>query len=131
MDNKEFSKIRRELELSQKGLSRIVCVSLKAIQSFEQGWRNVPTHVEREMLLLSSLKSSGNMDRNSTACWEIKNCPEDWKEHCLVWKLQARHFCWYLNGTFCQGKAHHNWEEKIKMCRECEVYQSMFPNSEA
>jgi DNA-binding XRE family transcriptional regulator len=131
MDNKEFSKIRHELDLTQKGLSRVLCVSPKAIQSFEQGWRDVPVHIEREMLLLLALKGFRNRDRIPDACWEIKNCPAGWREKCLVWKLQARHFCWYLNGTFCQGKAHQNWEEKHIICRQCEVYQSMFSNYEA
>lgn len=129
MDNKEFSKIRRELEMTQNQLSRVLCVSPKAVQSFEQGWRDVPTYIEREMLLLLYLKGSGNMDRPPAACWEIKKCPENWKENCLVWKLQARYFCWYLNGTFCQGKVHQNWEEKIQLCHECEIYSSMLPDA--
>ena len=56
MDSKEFSKIRCQLEMTQNQLSRVLCVSPKAIQSFEQGWRDVPTHVEREILLLLSLR---------------------------------------------------------------------------
>jgi len=129
MDNSEFSKIRNKLEMTQNQLSRVLCVSPKAVQSFEQGWRNVPTHVEREMLLLLSLKKSANMDRTPTACWEIKNCPTDWRENCLVWKLQARHFCWFLNGTFCEGKIHRHWEDKIKICRKCEIFLAILPST--
>jgi len=104
-------------------MARILCVSPKAIQSFEQKWRNIPSHIERESLLLLSLKTS--FDSNIRPCWEIKKCPDKWRDNCIVWELQARHFCWFINGTFCQGMIHENWNEKIKLCRECEVYSSM------
>jgi DNA-binding transcriptional regulator YiaG len=61
VESKEFSKIRHELEMTQNHLSRILCVSTKAIQSFEQGWRNISPHIQREMLLLLSLKQISNM----------------------------------------------------------------------
>lgn len=126
MKNQDFSRIRKILGVTQNQMSGILNVSPKAIQSFEQGWRNIPTHVEREMLLLLSLKQSVNTDRTLRPCWVIKRCPKDWRENCLVWRLQVPHYCWYINGTFCQGKTHHTWEEKIQICRECEIYQAMF-----
>ena len=124
MDKKEFSQIRSVLGRSQGQLASLLCVSPKAIQSFEQGWRNISPHIEREMLLLLSLKRSA--DRIIQPCWDIKNCPSEWRNNCAVWELQARYFCWFLNGTFCQGRIHKTWTEKIQLCKECEVYQSMF-----
>ena len=124
MDSEEFIKVRHALGKTQNQLARLLCVSPKAIQSFEQEWRNIPSHIEREMLLLLSLKTS--FDSNIRPCWEIKNCPDKWRDNCIVWELQARHFCWFINGTFCQGKIHTKWAEKIQLCKECEVYQSMF-----
>jgi len=127
MDKKEFSQIRHILGRTQEQLASLLCISPKAIQSFEQGWRKIPAHIEREMLLLLSLKRSA--DRRAQPCWDIKNCPDDWRNNCIVWELQARHFCWFLNGTFCQGSIHKKWAEKIQLCKECEVYQSMFPTA--
>jgi len=125
MDRNEFSQIRHVLGRTQDRLARLLCVSPKAIQSFEQGWRHVPTHIEREMLLLLALKNfSGGAFQ---PCWEVKNCPDEWRDNCIVWELQIRHFCWFLNGTFCQGRTHKSWDEKIQICRECEVYRSMLP----
>lgn len=124
MNRTEFSQIRCVLGRTQDQLARLLCVSPKAIQSFEQGWRHVPTHIEREMLLLLALKNPA--DRAVQSCWEISNCPQEWKDNCIVWELQVKHFCWFLNGTFCQGKIHKTWPEKIQLCRECEVYQSTF-----
>ena len=124
MDKKEFSQIRNVLSKTQSQLSSLLSVSPKAIQSFEQGWRNIPPYIEREMLLLLSLKTS--VDRNIRPCWEIKNCPDGWRNKCITWEFQVRHFCWFLNGTYCQGKINNEWIGKIKLCKQCEVYQSMF-----
>ena len=126
MDSKEFTKIRHTLGRTQDELARILCVSPKAIQSFEQGWRNIPSHIEREMLLLLSLKTSFNS--NIQPCWAMKKCSDEWREKCIVWELRAKQFCWFINGTFCQGMMHKNWSEKIKFCRDCEVYRSMIPH---
>ncbi|MFW9965483.1 MAG: two-CW domain-containing protein [Candidatus Sifarchaeia archaeon] len=79
------------------------------------------------MLLLLALKGLRNRDRIPTPCWEIKNCPAEWKENCLVWKLKARHFCWFINGTYCQGHIQQSWDKKIQLCRTCEVFQTMTP----
>lgn len=127
MDKKEFVAIRQGLGKSQKELSKILCVSEKTIQSFEQGWRNIPAYIEREMMLLQTLKNTSEQDRKSKACWEVINCPEEWRRKCIVGELQIKYFCWLVNGTFCQGEYKKNWEEKIRFCKECEVFRSMIP----
>jgi DNA-binding XRE family transcriptional regulator len=38
MDRKELSKIRQRLGKSQKEMAQLLAISLKAVQSFEQGW---------------------------------------------------------------------------------------------
>ena len=124
MESKEFSRIRHVLGRTQDQIARLLCVSPKAVQSFEQGWRHVPIHIEREMLILLSLKKSA--DRSAQPCWEIKNCPDEWRNNCIVWELQVMHFCWYFNGTYCQGQIRKSWNEKIQLCRECEVYRLIF-----
>ena len=48
MDNKEFFSFRRRFQKTQKQVSQLLGTSLKAIQSFEQGWRKVPGYVERQ-----------------------------------------------------------------------------------
>jgi len=97
------------------------------VQSFEQGWKDIPPHIEREMMLLLALKMSAGTDRRPRACWDVKNCPDEWRNNCLVWELKATHFCWYLNGTYCHGELQKSWEAKIHLCRECEVFDEMFP----
>lgn len=125
VQNKEFSNIRRYLGKSQKELAQLLCVSTKAIQSFEQGWRKISASAERQLLFLLSLKRQ--LENSIKPCWKIKNCPVEWRENCSAWEFKAGHFCWFINGTFCQGRLEESWEKKIKICRDCKVLQSRLP----
>ena len=123
MDNREFSQIRHSLGKTQGELARLLCISPKAIQSFEQGWRNIPASAERQLLFLLSLKRSS--DKSTGPCWEIRNCPAEWRDNCTAWEFKGGYFCWFVSGTFCQGKYQENWERKIKFCQQCEVFRSL------
>jgi DNA-binding XRE family transcriptional regulator len=125
MQKKEFSEIRNYLGKSQKQIAQLLCISTKAIQSYEQGWRNIPANIERQLLFLYSLKKS--LDKNSRPCWEITKCADDWRQNCTAWELKAGHLCWFISGTFCMGKSQDSWGEKIKVCRECYVFRRMLP----
>src|ERR1039458_3793689 len=57
MKRVQFAAIRRHLEKTQIQMGQILGVSPKAIQSFEQGWRKIPVHIERQVLLILALKS--------------------------------------------------------------------------
>ncbi|MFC2060475.1 helix-turn-helix domain-containing protein [Chloroflexota bacterium] len=125
MESKDFSQIRHYLGKSQKQLARLLCVSTKGIQSFEGGWRQIPSYAERQLLFLLALRRSS--DKSSQPCWEIRNCPDEWKQNCSAYEFNAGDFCWFISGTFCQGKCQVSWRNKIKLCRECEVFLSMIP----
>ena len=125
MNNREFAQIRHYLGKTQKELARLLCVSPRTIQSFEQGWRNISANTERQLLFLLTLKRSPS--EHSGSCWKILKCPAEWRDNCTAWEFKAGYFCWFINGTFCQGKLQKNWREKIKLCQECKVYKSMLP----
>jgi hypothetical protein len=44
---------------------------------------------------------------------------------CPAWEFQAGKLCWFINGTICEGEVQQNWQEKMKICRECEVLKSL------
>jgi len=94
---------------------------LKAVHSYEQGWRGIPVHVERQLLFLVFLSNEGLQNKT---CWEILNCPALRKEKC-AWEFKAGTMCWFINGTICEGEAQKNWSEKIKICRTCKVLTSL------
>jgi DNA-binding XRE family transcriptional regulator len=123
MQKTQFASIRRHLEKTQTQMAQILGVSAKAIQSFEQGWRNIPVHIERQMLLILALKSRAT--QRTKPCWLIRECPEKDRQNCPAWQFDAGNLCWFINGTICEGTTQGSWEEKMKVCRDCEVYQSM------
>jgi len=125
MDKKEFSKIRSSLGKTQKQMAQLLGTSLKAVQSFEQGWRRIPVHIERQMLFL--LAHSDSPSGKKGRCWSLRKCPVEKKRQCPAWEFQLGHLCWFINGTICEGEAQESWEKKMQRCRKCRVFQSMVP----
>ena len=125
MGKKEFSAARRYLGKTQGQMAQLLGVSLKAIQSFEQGWRNIPVHIERQILFLLALKNPTYNKKRS--CWVIRKCPTETKKNCPAWEFKVGNFCWFVNGTICQGQVKESWRKKMKICRECNVFQTMLP----
>jgi DNA-binding XRE family transcriptional regulator len=125
MKKAQFAEIRRHLGKTQNQMAQILGVSPKAIQSFEQGWRNVPVHVERQVLLILALKSRAS--RKGKPCWLTRRCSAEDRENCPAWQFDAGNLCWFINGTICEGTAQGSWKNKMKICRECEVYRSILP----
>ena len=123
MDKHEFSLARAKLGKTQAQMATLLRASLKAIQSYEQGWRSIPAHAERQILFLLVLKE-GN--KNQKTCWNIRKCSSENKRHCPAWEFKAGKFCWFINGTLCEGAAQRNWHEKMKICRSCQVMSSYF-----
>lgn len=126
MNVNEFTQARNYLGRTQVQLSELLGVSPKSVQSYEQGWRNIPISVERQLMFLLYLShsSSANGKRD---CWAINQCPSAWKEKCVAWEYGAGKLCWFVNGAFCHGETQKDWEAKIKTCRQCEVLRSVMP----
>ena len=123
MEKTEFSKIRRYLNKTQGQMAQLLGVSLKAIQSFEQGWRKIPTHIERQALFLVAMKKLPPI--KAKPCWKTRKCSVETKRNCPAWEFQAGHLCWFINGTSCNGEIQENWRKKMKICQQCVVFQAM------
>ena len=122
MDSKEFIGFRKKLQKTQKKMAQLLGVSIKAVHSYEQGWRSVPAHVERQMFFLISRKLD---NKKQKTCWIIKKCPPAQKKQCPAWEFKAGKMCWFINGTICCGTEYNNWKEKMKICRSCEVLKAI------
>jgi hypothetical protein len=123
MDSKEFAYARQKLNKTQKEMAELLGTSLKAVHSYEQGWRSVPAHAERQLFFLLSRISGLNKGQKS--CWVIKKCPSELRKQCPAWEFHAGRLCWFINGTICEGMVQKNWQEKMKICRTCEVLSSL------
>ena len=125
MDTQQFSYIRHHLGKTQSQIAELLGTSLKAVQSFEQGWRKIPVHIERQMLFLFSMRE--NQRKKQKSCWIIKKCPMKIREACPTWEFRSGHLCWFINGTICHGHAEKSWREKMVLCQKCVVFCSTFP----
>ena len=119
MNQTDFKNLRLKLNRTQRQLAHLLGTSLKAVQSYEQGWRVIPTYVERQMFFLVS-RMKEHRDTHKP-CWVIKKCPSEIKKHCPAWEFQAGKFCWLISGTTCDGNVHKDWEEKMTCCRACQI----------
>jgi len=83
-------------------MSEILGVSLKAIQSFEQGWRRIPAHVERQTLFVLAMKM-GSREQGFPR-WKIRRCSARCGRSVQPGNLRLVISGWFINGTICQGK---------------------------
>ena len=119
MEKEEFVESRTRLDKTQKEMSQLLGVSVKAIYSYEQGWRSIPTHVERQVFFLLSRKKRGAGATQTLLGG--KKMPPKTTQRMSAYEYNAGRFCWLVNGTICEGKPQKNWKEKMKICRKCEV----------
>jgi DNA-binding XRE family transcriptional regulator len=122
MTAKEFSAYRKKLEKTQKQMAQLLGTSIKAIHSYEQGWRTIPVHVERQLYFLLTRKLGGN--EGVQPCWDTRVCPQEQREQCPAWEFSTGDLCWFINGTICDGTVHDSWKEKLKLCRTCDVFKT-------
>ena len=122
MIGEEFARLRKRLKKTQKQMAILLGTSIKAIHSYEQGWRGIPAHAERQILFLVSRQSEGKKKRKM--CWQFKGCPDERKQQCPAWEFQTGDLCWFINGTLCQGRTHPNWQDKMRVCRSCIVFRA-------
>jgi DNA-binding XRE family transcriptional regulator len=127
MERKQFIDIRQYLGKTQNQMAQILGVSPKAIQSFEQGWRHIPVHIERQVFLILALKSHAL--KKAKLCWQARRCPVQRRKECPAWQFDAGHLCWFINGTICEGHSQGSWKNKIEICRKCEVFLSILPET--
>ncbi len=125
MEKEQFKEIRANLDKTQKETAQLLGVSIKAIHSYEQGWRKIPHHVERQLLFLV-FKAIGSDGVARDKCWDILGCPKKVQKRCPAWEFDAGDLCWFINGTKCSGKARDSWHDKMAVCRECKVFNNFF-----
>lgn len=126
MTRVDFLAIRKNLNKTQKELSVLLGVSERSVQSFEQGWRSVPPHVERHLYFLLSRKKNNGSCRKP--CWVIKKCPSGRRKNCPAYEFNAGTLCWFISGTLCDNPDSKKRNEKLKLCRECPVLVSLIEN---
>lgn len=103
MTKKEFTRIRKNIQKTQKQISQLLGVSKKAVESYEQSLRNIPRNIERIMYFLLFKLNMDKLDTNKI-CWEVTECPENIRNDCIAWVAKEGFFCWFLTGKTCVGQ---------------------------
>jgi transcriptional regulator with XRE-family HTH domain len=116
MSGPEFSRLRASLGKSQRELAGILGLSLKAIESYEQGWRNVPAHVERLLYFLLFKLNEDEIEAEEP-CWESKACSDERRSKCVAYVAKEGRFCWFFTGRLCASGE--------DGCYACDVFTKM------
>ena len=122
MEKEAFVTIRKKLGRTQKQLAELIGVSLKAIHSYEQGWRKIPLHIERQLWFLIYQKKHPNTE-GVEACWERKSC--EYKDNCPAYEFQYGDMCWFVCGTKCECTKNIDVRDKMDICRNCDILKAL------
>ncbi len=122
VEKESFVLIRKKMNRTQKQLAELLGVSLKAIHSYEQGWRKIPLHIERQLwfLIYQKKKQDGVV---SEPCWERKSC--EMKDECSAFEFQCGDMCWFVCGTKCECTRDIDVREKMDVCRKCKILKTL------
>jgi DNA-binding XRE family transcriptional regulator len=123
MDNATFARCRDRLGKTQKEMAHLLGTSLKSVHGYEQGWRKIPAHIQRQLMYLVMRKHFGR--RKLKPCWEINRCPAKLRNACPAKEFKAGDMCWFVSGTLCDCSPHATWEEKIQVCYRCKAFARM------
>lgn len=115
-------RLRGILERTQAELANALGVSEKAVQSYEQGWRDVPVRVMIQLLVLLALYRRHTMD--DVPCWEIRKCDPAQRERCASFTVGRGQFCWFVGSKDCRPAASGN-ADSILPCMECPVVRRL------
>lgn len=120
MTGSKFSEIRKKLKKTQKDMSELLGISLKTVQSYEQGFRNIPANIERILYFLLFKLNMHKLDLNQV-CWKKTKCPENIRNNCIAWLAQEGFFCWFLTGKTCLGRKLLD-QNDFQSCFECSFF---------
>ncbi|MGD2086531.1 MAG: helix-turn-helix transcriptional regulator [Candidatus Aminicenantes bacterium] len=100
MQKEKFYQIRKRINKTQKEMAALLGVSIKTVESYEQGLRNIPVNVERIVYFLL-FKLNMEKINGKENCWDVKKCPASTRENCIAWAAKEGFFCWFLTGKVC------------------------------
>ena len=125
----DLKAIREELKISQATLASYLGVSVRTVQSCEQGWR-CPGEAVKKALLLLLITYRRREELASLHCWDELCCSAEQREGCLIYQSRQGHLCWFLLGNQCARHPNSGWKEKQQMCRQCAFFHKLIRPSD-
>ncbi len=121
--------MREVLGWTQTETAHFLGISKKAVESYEQGWRQPPLTVCKQLLMLLALDRE--YPQKFKPCWEIMRCSPAVREACFCARKMRGMFCWLT----CSANCHqHLGAKKVEgdCCFHCPVVrQFMKPAAES
>ncbi len=120
IDLENLRSVRDALGATQNDLASYLGVSLRAVQSYEQGWRETPSYVQRAAALLLYLRWR-KAHRRLLPCWEVRKCSPSAKADCPTFQFRAGDLCWLFPRASHNGHKGLCNDEKLEDCKRCRV----------
>ena len=115
--------VRGQLGLSQSQLARLLGISPRAVQSYEQGWRVPPRPVASQLMTVLALHR--DHPNKSPPCWSLTGCPDATRGSCEALKVGGGHFCWLLSGGACGNRRAPGRAAGPQQCIGCVVMRNL------
>ncbi|MCP4156812.1 MAG: helix-turn-helix transcriptional regulator [bacterium] len=125
MTKDEFYKIRKRIKKTQKEIAGLLGVSKKAVESYEQGLRNIPSNIERILYFLL-FKLNKDKFMVEEFCWDKKECPDTIRANCIAWIAKEGFFCWFITGKVCALEKRS--QNPIENCFSCSFFKNNLKN---
>jgi DNA-binding transcriptional regulator YiaG len=91
--------VRKTMGMTQVEFADVLGVSVRAVQSYEQGWREIPPSTLRHMFAV--LASVRREQLDEVPCWELTGCDAAARSDCRSHRLGKGLFCWLVAGSGC------------------------------
>lgn len=119
-----FKQLRNSVGWTQRDAATILGVSQKAVESYDQGWRQVPDSIWRQLLTIVSVQR--RYPRKHAPCWTVNHCSRSRRRACFCARTLRGHFCWLVAAkSRCPL-----WKEHLgtRSCLTCGVVKAFLPN---
>lgn len=127
LDNSAIVKrVRSSLGMTQAAVARALGISIRAIQSYEQGWRETPASVMVQLLVLAAAYRSAALD--GKPCWEVTGCPAVNLIECPC-RHTGGHLCWLVSGRLCSDPSGSK-QENLQTCLDCRIIRRLLANAD-
>jgi DNA-binding XRE family transcriptional regulator len=120
VDITSLRSVREALRKSQHDLADLLGVSLRAVQSYEQGWRRTPLDVQKLAILMLYLQRR-NGDPLPPPCWAIRGCDTASRAACSAREFGGGHFCWLFSSATQRCRTRAGQDGSLSACAECPV----------
>ena len=111
-------RLRRVLGVTQTELADALGISAKAVQSYEQGWRDTPLRIVKQLLTLVAMNKEDA--KNGKPCWIVRECEPKAVETCPANKITHGRYCWAVASKAC-AEYHGDPDPTVLGCLDCDV----------